>query len=159
MGSPLTDSGTLVFIATPLLIVLAWPWLSYAALLLLRTSMRKARIRNEHVSRCVIYSWGIVFWIAVVLIGCDVVGSIAAAFDLSSPPVFRFGDGLLLLLHAEVWLCVMIPIFIYRLIVAYWRYLKFRHVIATILLTQLIVALAVFATFLNTGWAIGDWIR
>jgi hypothetical protein len=65
----------------------------------------------------------------------------------------RFDD--LLQLHALVWIAA-IPIFVYRLIVAYWKYLRFRHVIATILITQFVVALAVFTAFLYGGFALHD---
>jgi len=47
-----------------------------------------------------------------------------------------------------------LPVFIYRLIVAYWRYLKFRHVIGTVLLTQFIVALILVIAIFYTGFAL-----
>ncbi|MDB5354948.1 MAG: hypothetical protein JWN24_1401 [Phycisphaerales bacterium] len=117
-------------------VLLAWPWLTYLSLMILQISMRRAKLRRDHVVRCVIYCYDIVLWVALIQLLLNASrGGMAMAFGYRVS-VDSVGTPIL------IWLCAW-PLFAYRLIIAYWHYLRFRHVIATILLTQLIVFLFV----------------
>jgi hypothetical protein len=119
-------------------VLLAWPWLTYGSLMIFQISMRRAKVKRDHVLRCVVYSGDIFLWLAIVhLVVNSARGAIAFAFG-SHASVAPGPDETSVL----IWLCAW-PVFIYRLIIAYWQYLQFRHVVATILLTQLIVFLFV----------------
>jgi hypothetical protein len=119
-------------------VLMAWPWLTYMSLLLLHVSMQRAKLRRHHVVRCVIYCFDIFLWVALIQLLLNASrGGVAMVFG-NRASVSRGHDGAFPL----IWLCAW-PVFAYRLIIAYWHYLRFRHVVATILLTQLIVFLFV----------------
>jgi hypothetical protein len=48
---------------------------------------------------------------------------------------------------------LVLPVFVYRMIVAYWRYMRFPHAVWVILLTQFIVFLLVVCVLAYAGWA------
>jgi hypothetical protein len=121
-------------------IMLAWPWLSFCALHLVGISMRQAQIRSVHILRAVVYSWDIVLWVALFTLAAGILESTAMILTRSSR-LLPFSESTLLL---AAW-AIPIPVFIYRMLVAYSVYLRFRHAISVVLLTQLVVILFIAA--------------
>ena len=129
------------------LTVLAWPWLTFVTLLLFGISMRRARVRRIHVLRCCLYSADILVWMGLILLGTLAIiiivpsspgpGSLLRTLMSGSGGVFALVGGL-------IWL--------WRLRTAYARYLRFDHSFATVLASQIIVALLVPTLLL--GWAL-----
>jgi hypothetical protein len=115
-------------------ILIAWPWLTALALMIFQTSMRQAKIRVVHVFRCIVYSADCMIPAAIVAFISLVAAKASAAFQLLELA------SLCLQASIFVWL-IIIPLFAYRMVVAYGHYLRFPHVAATILATQIIVAL------------------
>ncbi len=139
------DVGVFAFIWMAAVIPLLWPWLTYAALLVFQVSMRKARIRRDHVLRCVVYSFDVVFWVSVLAISLIPTGLLLAVVlsddeFLSLPASFP-------LLWLPAW-----AIASYRLHVAYARYLRFDHPFATIVASQIIVFLVAVNLCLPFAW-------
>ena len=118
----------------------AWPWATFAALLVFQASMRRARIRRVHVLRCVIYSSDAVLWL-VPPVGLAMVlywtsGGPWRPWGRGMPGFVYFASGIL---PFAAWLCLAA-----RLAAAYGRYLRFDRPTLTVLCSQLIVALAYF---------------
>ena len=125
-----------------LLACLAWPWLTLAALLVFRQSMRQAKINRVHVLRCVAYSADVVFWI----------GWASTAMLLN-----RLRDATGFSNESTGWFFVALPALLgwmsWRLVVAYRRYLRFDRPAATVLSAQVIVLLAIVAVAMTvTYW-------
>ena len=123
----------------PPLLVLAWPWLSVAALMLFRLSMRQAKISSAHVLRTAVYGCdlGPAVWVAVVLFlsaGVSPVGWTSAESGAPLAYLALFCGGL-----ATV-----------RLTVAYARYLRFHLPLATVLASQVVVVLFVWTSLALT---------
>jgi hypothetical protein len=125
-----------------MLVLLAWPWLTFAALHMFVESMTRVRIDSVHVLRCVMYSAGVTFLVGLLVTfvagGLLVMDVSWTRMDNLGMPVFvaavlRWG-----------WLAQ-------RLIVAYRLYLRFHRPVATVLASQIIVAMVVLTVLL---WSI-----
>jgi hypothetical protein len=116
----------------PILLILVWPWLTFLALLVFRISMRRARINSAHVIRCAIYS-------------CDFSVTVVAA--LLAWTLYSMGDTTVSMGLAII-LCPAVSL--YRLTVAYKRYMRLDHPFFTALASQVIVTLAVIDFALNS---------
>ncbi len=134
VGIMLEDWEYLAGIVLPEAVVLAWPWLTFLALLVFAMSMRQAKVNRMHVLRSVLYSFDVVLWIAL--------GQLLMIFLMLlaqgvRPTVLSLaGPG------ALVALTVLLMIFgSLRLWTAYRHYLRFRHPFATVLASQIIVFL------------------
>jgi hypothetical protein len=46
-------------------VLIGWPWLTFAALMVFQVSMRRVRIRPIHVLRCVLYASDVAVWVAL----------------------------------------------------------------------------------------------
>ncbi len=117
---------------------IAWPVITYASLLIFRWSMRRAKVKRGHVLRCVIYSYDTLVWIC--LASCAVFG-----FPVrSSTPWIGLSFPVQV---SALMLLVSVVLMSYRLCVAYKRYMRFDHSVATVIATQimygLILAIAV----------------
>jgi hypothetical protein len=129
-GSP---SWLGIWLLVPLILAV-WPWALFAALMIFTVSMRRAKVRTIHVLRCAIYSGGTLLWVAIV-----------AAMLLAPDEALRRNGMLVpdLGTYALIWLlpvaCVIIT---YSLYVAYKKYLRFDHPLATVLASQFLVVLA-----------------
>jgi len=134
-------------VAIPFLTVAAWPWLTVAALMVFRISMRRARIRPVHVVRCVVYSFDGVFWLGVLSL---LLAPVAAALMLSGG---MFGQGFVPLAVTLLYLAAFLYM-AWRLTVAYRLYLRFDHPVATVLASQVIVALFVVTAMVNVTLAL-----
>lgn len=125
--------------------ILAWPWLTFAALMIFQASMRKAMVRRSHVLRCVIYSSDASVWYLLVtflIVATTMILIVASAGRISDLFPRRWMVWLILLL----WL-----VRLDRLATAYRRYLRFDHPFLTAFSSQILVALAMLLLLLWAG--------
>jgi hypothetical protein len=127
------ESGPIV---VALAVLAAWPWVTLAALMVFRISMRRARIRTVHVLRCVLYSFDGRFWLGLLSLA---LGPVAVGLMMLPAPGL---DELVPVAVALVYFAVFV-FMLYRLVLAYRLYLRFDHPAATVLASQLIAALFV----------------
>jgi hypothetical protein len=113
--------------------LLLWPWLTFATLMIFRGSMSRAKVRPIHVVRCVIYS-GDVFLIAVVLL-------------LPVVPQFsQFGYDPIRLFRVLLLACgVLSVLMLAKLGFAYRLYLRFPHAWSTAIASQILVSLSILS--------------
>lgn len=118
--------------------IVLWPWLTMAGLMIFRWSMRRARIRRVHVVRCVVYS-------ADLLLLLTPFYALVLAMQYYDAPSLRNSpfDYILPAAAILLWIC-----FVYRLMRAYRHYLRFDHVAATVLVSQVMAALVVWKLLL-----------
>lgn len=126
------------YFAFPILITLSWPLLSFASLLVLQASMRRARIGPAHVWRCVVYSWDIAIFAGIVLALLNIARGSTSYHSNRYSLYYARHD-------IDIFAGVVIIISVLRLAFAYSRYLKFRHVVPTVLATQVITLLILLA--------------
>ncbi|MEK6675092.1 MAG: hypothetical protein AABZ47_05480 [Planctomycetota bacterium] len=126
--------------------VAIWPILTMLALQVFRWSMRKARIGGQHILRSTIYSFDAVVWVFVPW-------AIAVAFwpfwifaGGSVQPVIRWA------------LFIVVIIVLYRLALSYKLYLRFHRPIATVVSSQIIVALLYLTAMQVYGCWAGRWL-
>ena len=123
-------------------VVAAWPWMSAAALLVFQASMRRAKVNPAHVLRVAVY-------------GCDfglLMVAAAAAFALWLYwTVFNARPEPGPFVAVAPLACAAVAT--YRLRLAYGRYLRFHLPLATVLASQVMVLLLVFAVMLQ----IAEW--
>jgi hypothetical protein len=138
--------------APVIVIMLCWPWLTFAALLLYRASLRQAMIHRSHVLRCAVYSADALFLIAPLLILCAPLKdrSVLSTWwlDWLYHPFGYHTDPSIVLPLALIALLLT-----YRLAIAYRHYLRFRHSILAVVASQLIVWLIVFKCYFY--WRVG----
>lgn len=129
-----------VLIPIHLVIPFAWPWLTLAALLIFRVSMRRAKIRTVHVLRCAIYSFDPVF-VAICFVLADIPVFLSSG-PLGRGPMrayyFWLDYSLLILVAFSSWGT-------YRLWKGYRYYLRFDHPCATVVACQILVWLMMIA--------------
>ena len=128
-------------------IVLAWPWLSLAALLIFQASMRRAKVGVGHLLRVAVYGCDLGLLIvvgAVVLYGLPIGPSGAIANAIPRGPLSVSSQPLLLATAA----CLMIATF--RLSAGAARYLQFHRPVQAVLASQAIVLLTVAVVLLRT---------
>jgi hypothetical protein len=125
------------------LLVVAWPWVTLAALMSFQVSLRRARLKPSHVLRCVVYSGDLSLWL-VIPIG----GVIALAYVMRPGGPFVAHP---LPVLADYLPPLILAVLVYRLICAYRLYLKFEHAVATVLASQVIVLLLYWKVLLVAG--------
>jgi hypothetical protein len=110
----------------------AWPWLTLAALMIFRASMRRATVRTVHVLRCTLYC-------------CDAAPWLALGVAMLVPPMVAYLDWGRYIGWDD--LAVAAPLFAaattWRLSAAYRHYLQFDHPFETAVASQVIVLLVV----------------
>ena len=132
-----------------LVVVLAWPWLSLATLLLYAASMRRAKVNRRHVMRVAVYGcdFGLLMAVAIaagvwwVQDGPDWYAAaswLRASAGRQATP-----------LAAVVLACGVVAT--YRLSFAYARYLRFDRPVATVVASQVIAVLGVAVVLVTTG--------
>jgi hypothetical protein len=110
--------------------LLLWPWLTFAALMIFRYSLRLARIRSIHVLRCAIYA-------------SDAATVVLLVSVLIFPSEDRFVGPFSGALSGLIFTSFIFAIFVsWRLGNAYKHYLRFRHPLSTAIASQVIVFLA-----------------
>ena len=136
----ITEDG----IAWACCICLLWPLLSAIGLMVFQWSMRRARVRQIHVLRCVIYG-------ADLLTVFGLVYCVYAASKYVQPgqamPILGFDLGQ----SGNLWITAFVALFSLRLVNGYRRYLRFDHAIATVLASQLMAGLVAWKLFLVTN--------
>jgi hypothetical protein len=129
--------------------IVAWPWLTLAALMVFQVSMRRAKVKPIHVMRCVIYSADALVLLLLALapsLLSNVVRGRWGTLFLSGMFEIRL-TGYALLFAATV--------ITYRLWIAYRFYLRFEHALATVLASQVMVGLLVWK--LGLDWHALSW--
>jgi hypothetical protein len=114
-----------------LVTLLAWPWVTFAVLMILRRSMRLADIRVVHVLRCVIYSFDCI--------------SLVIIASMMWMPKIHWLEWNEFLGAVTPGMLIMFPIGSYRLGSAYSRYLRFNHPYLTSMAAQTITFLLLAA--------------
>ena len=118
--------------------VAIWPWMTVAALMVFRWSMRRVRVRSAHVLRCVLYSADASLWVGVAVIVLTVIRfAIMGAGPIPGQFVTWWGRLVVATLLVAV----------YRLAVAYRRYMQFDRPVWTVLASQIMVLLV----YVNLG--------
>ena len=131
-------------------VMLLWPALTLAALMIFQWSLRRARLRPIHFARCVVYCADLILWgnlLLFALIAAYVLRQILTGPVPRGDPYHQYEVAASL----AAWL--VLGGFIYRLAIALRKYLRFDHAIATVLATQVIVALAVLIV---VTWSLVD---
>jgi hypothetical protein len=112
------------------LLLALFPLFNFLALMVFRQSMRQRRVQAAHVLRCAIYSGDVILWYAI--------SSSAAILCFNASPT----ADLVALLAGGALLAGFVNLV--RLRTAYSIYLKFDHSLATVIASQIVVALAIF---------------
>jgi hypothetical protein len=119
-------------------ILLAWPWVTLATLMIFRVSMRRAKVNSVHVLRCTLYCCDATVWLGIVAL--FVVPQVIQWLDLGRHTAYR--DAI-----------VAAPLFAlfvgWRLSAAYKHYLQFHRPAATAFAAQAIVLMLVWACVLQ----------
>jgi hypothetical protein len=138
-----------------LVLILFWPWLTVAALMIFQITLRRFRLRASHLVRVAIYSGDIFFWL-----GCALL--VPMLLDLTETGISKSGTYRLHLWQDTIRMMVLYGfaiawlIFSIRIWIACRKYLQFDHALATIISTQIIVVLA--AVKLLMVWENGHWM-
>jgi hypothetical protein len=135
------DQDLLLVTGLLAVIPLGWTWLTFLALMIFRISMRRARVRTDHVLRCAIYSYDQAFWIGL---GLGAVVGVAIAFAASAD--FYLPE-MLVSLATLTWLLAALICGL-RLWRAYASYLRFDRPFWTVFAAQFIVGLAMLKVVL-----------
>jgi hypothetical protein len=130
--------------------VLVWPWLTFAALMIFQISMQRRGVRPAHVLRCVIYSADANTWYFLLTLAATVVTTLYVTLR-SGNTSFVFSQAL-----SEGLLLLLWVVRLDRLSTAYKRYLHFDHPFWTTLASQVIVVLA-GAGMLYWGSRVASW--
>jgi hypothetical protein len=166
-------------------LVLAWPWLTLAVLMIFRVSMSRARVRSIHVVRCIVYGYDAIVWAALLLIVLWL--PIALLFGGGGPPgaampawngaaslvpypnagssmvgrwqVYGIADAFGPI--ANVVAAAILALGALRLVTAYRRYLRFDWPGATVVASQviLLLALVILATNVRGDHLLWYWRR
>ena len=155
-------------------ILIAWPWMTFLLLMIFRRSMRKGKVGAIHALRAVIYSFDFSLWVGGVLgIMLPILMMISAPplvlsfnqwrnwapFNSPGKPPSPYYSQLsnFFVGHTETWMMswahgilgVFVVVGVYRLSVAYRKYLKFEHALTTVLSTQIILLLSIAIIAVN----------
>jgi hypothetical protein len=137
IDATITYAGTL---SAPMwLVTFLWPLISAASFFVYQFSMFRAKVREIHVLRCVLYSADIAMWAGLAL------PLLAAPLTFLTMPrglASRGSEMLILWVPLLAWL-----IFAYRLCRALKLYLRFSHVIAMVVFGQIITLLTIAIIF------------
>lgn len=121
---------------------LALPWLTLATLMIFQTSLRRKEIRSVHLLRCVLYSTDALLWANLAMLLTSIAAFVFWEITGEADPNNIFGRYVPSRIFAYFYLPIW-GIVCYRLYVGCRRYLQLDHVLATIVASQVIVALSV----------------
>ncbi len=126
----------------PLMICyIAWPWLTFASLMVFRWSMRRTKVNPTHVIRCVVYSFDAAMCGVLLIMGVELTTLCLA------PGALYY----IVPVTASLIVIGSIVVMAFRVYVAYKRYLRFDHPLATIIASQIIALLGLFNILLLLG--------
>ncbi len=118
------------------------PWLTLATLMIFQMSLRRKGIGNAHLLRCVLYSADALLWANLLVLLMSLAAFVVWLMTKEADPNNIFGRyapyRTFVYFYLPIWVIVC-----YRLYVACSRYLQLDHALATIIASQVIVALAV----------------
>ena len=147
VGSPWGDVPWLTRMLWLVALWVAWPWLTLMALRVFQASMRRAKVKNVHVLRCVVYTFDAGVWLALAAVAWAAYS--IATLDPRSWPTDESAE-----IRTLAALSVMLATVLVRLWIAYRRYMRFDHAFWTVAASKVIVALFVLNfVFLATDWA------
>ena len=117
---------------------LLWPFLTFASLMVFRASMRRARVRPIHVLRCVVYSADVAALVAAIttIVWFFYEPWLRQQGNWSAAWWQYAGTG-----GAVIVVAFLFAVLTYRLWIAFRRYLRFEHALATALASQIMIAL------------------
>jgi hypothetical protein len=127
----------------------AWPWLTFAGLMVFQISMRRAKIRPVHVLRCIIYSADVTVLISLVAFAAMGFEFSLAGSPTRIPPLW-YSDFYNLI--GPFLIMLLFLVLTYRLWMAYRIYLRFRHAFMTVLLSQVMLSLLLLKLSLDLNW-------
>jgi hypothetical protein len=119
----------------------AWPWLTFAALMVFAASMRRAKVRPSHVLRCAVYCGDVGAWLIPLAMGLYLL--------LVKPGTPLARDWTAGAVSGVLAAAVLPLLTAYRLAAAYRLYLRFDHPRATAAAAQLIVWLVLIIVLVN----------
>lgn len=128
-------------------LMLAWLWPLTAALtlMMLRATMRRAKVRAAHLFRVTIYTADVMIWLGLCQLAIDVVwlarGLTATTPLMPGTPSPRWMG--ISSLFGGIGTLIAMLMMMYRLTIAIRKYLRFRHAAATAFAVQMIFALVV----------------
>lgn len=134
-----------------------WPWLTLAALMIFRVSMRKAKVRTIHLLRCVIYSFDLQAW-AILMMFPWLLLSLCSFLALLCKsdrfiPLLSFGEeprG-----YGSTWIVAAGVVYSsFRLTAACRLYLKLPHPRSTVLATQIVTLLSILTVTIVVALAV-----
>ncbi|MCY2951276.1 MAG: hypothetical protein NTU53_04770 [Planctomycetota bacterium] len=150
--------GGLVALVGIALFMMGWPWVVFLPLMIFRQSMGRAKVKTIHVVRCVVYCSDTTVWTVGMAFVWVVVLAAAMPMWMSTWSVAYRGNEVLELGAFGV-VCLFLLVYAWRLSVAYKRYLKFDHSLATVVAAHVIGVLlipAVLVVAIVVLWAILD---
>ena len=116
--------------------LLVWPWLTFLTLQVFQVSMRRAKVNPVHVLRCALYSFDV-----LLLVG------IFGAVEMAAHVIRWLRDSPFSVPVELPALTLLAGLFaMMRLWIAYRSYLRFHQPLATVLASQIIVALFIPAS-------------
>jgi hypothetical protein len=125
--------------------MLVWPWLTFATVLIFQATMKRSKIRPVQVLRCVIYcadtlAPAILFGLVLAVDALWLTRDGMRNFFLYRRAETSVAD----LAYPLIALACLLPVWIpLRLVMAFRKYLHFRHSTVTVLASQVIVLLLV----------------
>jgi hypothetical protein len=118
----------------------AWPWVTLLTLMIFRASMRRAKVRPGHVRRCVLYSADVFLWAGLYVFALTAI----AMMSWMSSGTTRMHHHLAIASLPIGW-----GLATHRLGRAYSQYLRFDRPWATVIASQVIVALLALLLLLH----------
>ena len=117
------------------------PWLTLMTLMIFQDSIRRSKIKSVHLIRCTLYSADALLWANLVALFASIAAFVywlvRKELDLNNILRRDAAYAIIVYFYLPVW-----GIFCYRLHVACRKYLQLKQVLAMIIASQVIVALA-----------------
>jgi hypothetical protein len=124
-----------------LMAALLWPWLTLLSLLVFRWSMNKAHIRSSHILRCVIYTQ---LPLLMLMPAALVVVWFRSPHRWTSEWRYYVFPPPETVVATIVFIVLSV-----RMVIAYRSYLRFPHALATVVASQVMVAMMIALIFIN----------
>jgi len=133
------------------LLLACWPWIVFLPLMIFGVSMHRAHVKTIHVVRCVLYSSDTSLWVVALALLLAILTTLAALYT----GVSWLDRHDFMPLAIAALMAVFLLLYLWRLTVAYRRYLKFDHSFATVLSAHIIAVLSVLTVLVLCGLALG----
>jgi hypothetical protein len=120
------------------------PWMTALSLMLFQATMRRARVRGDHVLRCCLYSFDGGWWFGLLTAGSCAATIADALWNSNAPRFVKFLPVVLGLIAAALLVSGIV-----KLLFAYRMYMRFPHAITTVMLALTITFLVLFTIVVN----------